>query len=148
MPTRCRAVGPRRRRPRGLADLAGGPGGVRPARRELQPYPDRNIPSASASFFSPLNTDGETVAGAAFFIETGAVGPLGIRTELLEQVRGSQTGTEPVRGPEGLDVPGSAGASRIDHDLPGDRRPSALLVPSLLVLLGVVFAAVFWCITS
>lgn len=33
-------------------------------------------------------------------------------------------------------------------DLPGGRRPPALLVPSLLVVLGVVLAAGFWFITS
>jgi len=80
----------------------------------LEPSTDRNIPSASVSFFSPLQA-GETVSGAAVFVETGAVGPLSVRTDLLEQVRTSQTGTEPVRGPEELDVPGSAGATRLDY---------------------------------
>ncbi|MFC3689747.1 hypothetical protein [Aquipuribacter hungaricus] len=81
---------------------------------DLVPSADRSIPSASVSFFAPLR-DGETVSGAAFFVETGAVGPLQVRTQLLEQVRTSQTGTEPVRGPEEVDVPGSAGATRIDY---------------------------------
>lgn len=100
---------------------------------QWEPDPDRTIPSASASFFLPLNADGETVAAAAFFVETGAVGPLGIRTDLLEQIRNDQTGTEPVRGPEELDVPGSAGASRIDYAYDVTVAETGRSAPSLQV---------------
>lgn len=100
---------------------------------DFEPSTDRRIPSASTSFFSPLNADGETVAGAAVFIETGAVGPLEIRTDLLEQVRSSQFGAEPTRGPEPVEVPGALGATRVDYAYDLTVAETGRVAPSLQV---------------
>jgi hypothetical protein len=79
------------------------------------------IPSSSVTFLPEPDEDGEVRAALAVFVETGAVGPLAVRTQLLEQIRTDQTGTEPLEPPTVVDVPGSAGATslRYRYDVQG-----------------------------
>jgi hypothetical protein len=85
------------------------PAGMTP-RREGE-----GIPSSSVTFLPEPDEDGEVRAALAVFVETGAVGPLAVRTQLLEQIRTDQTGTEPLEPPTEVDVPGSAGATSLRY---------------------------------
>lgn len=92
----------------------------------MEPSEDNSIPSSTVTFVPPPNDDGETLGALAVFVETGAVGPLAIRTDVLEDVRNDQTGTEPLEPAAPLEVPGSAGASTLryqyDVDVPETGR--------------------------
>jgi hypothetical protein len=74
---------------------------------------------------------------AAVFVETGAVGPLGVRTELLSGVRSADLGARPFGPPQPVQVPGSVGANRLewrwDYDVLADHDPVASRQVEVLV---------------
>lgn len=73
----------------------------------------------------------------AVFVETGSVGPLGVRTELLSGVRSADLGAEPFGPPQPVQVPGSVGANllewRWDYDVLADHDPVASRQVEVLV---------------
>ncbi|WP_460445186.1 hypothetical protein [Angustibacter aerolatus] len=50
----------------------------------------------------------------AVFSETGRVGPLDVRADLLRTTRSAQLGAQPVGAPTSVTVPGAAGALRLE----------------------------------
>jgi hypothetical protein len=74
---------------------------------------------------------------AAVFVETGAVGPLGVRTELLRSVRSADLGAQPFGPAQPVQVPGSMGANRLewrwDYDVLADHDPVASRQVEVLV---------------
>ncbi len=92
----------------------------------FEPSADNSIPSSTVTFVPPPNDDGETLGALAVFVETGAVGPLAVRTDVLEDIRSDQTGTEPLEPAAELDVPGAVGATTLryqyDIDVPETGR--------------------------
>lgn len=73
----------------------------------------------------------------AVFVETGSVGPLGVRTELLTSVRSADLGAQPFGPPQPVQVPGSVGANRLewrwDYDVLADHDPVASRQVEVLV---------------
>jgi len=50
----------------------------------------------------------------AVFVETGRVGPLDVRTDLVGRARSAELGAEPVGAPREVEVPGSIGAQALE----------------------------------
>jgi hypothetical protein len=76
----------------------------------MVPAGDDLIPGTLQTLRATAASGGEVPAAAGVFVETGDVGPLELRAELIRQVRVDQLGAEPVGEPRVVDVEGAAGA--------------------------------------
>jgi hypothetical protein len=85
------------------------------------------MPGAAAQWTKTDAPELKIPPAVAVFVETGSVGPLEVRTQLVTQARTAELGAEPV-GPAGdVRVPGSTGAKvvqwRWDYDFLRDQPP-------------------------
>ncbi|WP_380164503.1 hypothetical protein [Jannaschia sp. R86511] len=84
--------------------------------------------------------EGEVPAAAGVFVETGDVGPLELRADLIRQVRVDQLGAEPVGEPRVVDVAGAAGAVVLtwewDYDYPGGPTVASRQVEVVIAVEG------------
>ncbi len=72
------------------------------------------MPGAAAQWTKTDSTRLAVPPAAAVFVETGRVGPLGVRTELLKDTRTAQLGAEPKGPARAVRVPGALGATVLE----------------------------------
>jgi hypothetical protein len=97
--------------PPGFTQVAGGAG----------------MPGAAAQWTKAGATGLAVPPAVAVFVETGRVGPLGVRTELVRRARTAELGADPFGPARPTVVPGSLGATTLewvwDYDVVAGRRP-------------------------
>lgn len=85
------------------------------------------MPGAAAQWTKADDPTLKIPPAVAVFVETGNVGPLTVRTELVTQARTAELGAQPTGPASDLQVPGSLGAQAVewkwDYDFLRDQPP-------------------------
>ncbi len=85
------------------------------------------MPGATAQWTKTDDPQLKIPPAVAVFVETGNVGPLEVRTQLVTQARTAELGAEPAAPASDLQVPGSTGAKAVewrwDYDFVRDQPP-------------------------
>ena len=72
------------------------------------------MPGAAAQWTNTSDAKLAIPPAVAVFVETGAVGPLEVRTDLVGKARSAELGAQPVGPAATVDVPGSTGAKSLE----------------------------------
>jgi hypothetical protein len=89
--------------------------------------PGTGMPGAATQWTKADSTGLAIPPAVAVFVETGRLGPLGVRAELLRDSRKATLGVDPIGPARQVQVPGAAGAAVLewvwDYDFLADKPP-------------------------